>query len=82
MSNGRTPRFGSYIDDILVSKALIKLTELIFWWGLGTKTALFPKRKEKSLFAQSSVILLLYIIGIYLIHIRYIGMLQPLYKPL
>ena len=55
MLNGRIPRFGSYIDDILVLKASIKLTELIFWWGLGTKTALFLKRKEKSVFAQSSV---------------------------
>ena len=54
MLNGRTLRFGSYIDDISVLKASIRLTELIFWWGLGTKTALFPKRKEKSLFAQSS----------------------------
>jgi len=27
----------------------------IFWWGLGTKPTLFPNRKEKSLFAPSSV---------------------------
>ena len=27
-----------------------------FWWGLGTKTTLFRKRKEKSFIARSSVV--------------------------
>ena len=29
MSSGKTPRFGSYIDNILASKASIKLIEFI-----------------------------------------------------
>jgi len=37
MLNGRTPRFGSYIGDILVSKASIKLIELIFGGVLAPK---------------------------------------------
>ena len=39
MSNGRTLRFGRYIGDILVLKALIKLNKLIF------DRVLVPKRR-------------------------------------
>ena len=35
--NGKTPRFGSYIDGILVSKASIKLIKLIFGGVLALK---------------------------------------------
>jgi len=37
MLNGRTLRFGSYIGNILVLKALIKLIELIFGRVLAPK---------------------------------------------
>jgi len=37
MLNGKTPRFGSYIDNILALKASIKLMELIFGRVLALK---------------------------------------------
>jgi len=48
MLNGRTPRFGSYIDNILVSKASIKLTELIFGGVLAPKPRFSQKEGEIS----------------------------------
>jgi hypothetical protein len=52
MSNGRTPRFGSYIDNILVSKASIKLTELIFDGVLAPKPR-FSQKGRRNLFSRN-----------------------------
>jgi hypothetical protein len=52
MSNGRTLRFGSYIDNILVLKALIKLTELIFSGVLAPKPR-FSQKGRRNLFSRN-----------------------------
>jgi hypothetical protein len=77
MSNGRTPRFGGYIDDIIiiycltsdsdpywahadysfiddisVSKASIKLTELIFGGVLAPKPR-FSQKGRRNLFSRN-----------------------------
>jgi hypothetical protein len=49
MLNGRTLRFRSYIDDILVLKALIKLTKLIFSGVLAPKPR-FSQKGRRNLF--------------------------------
>ena len=52
MLNGRTPRFRSYIDNILVSKALIKLTKLIFGGVLAPKPR-FSQKGRRNLFSRN-----------------------------
>ena len=52
MSNGRTPRFGSYIGNILVSKASIKLTELNFGGVLAPKPR-FSQIGRRNLFSRN-----------------------------
>ena len=52
MSNGRTPQFGSYIGNILVSKALIKLTKLNFGGVLAPKPR-FSQIGRRNLFSRN-----------------------------
>jgi len=52
MSSGRTLQFGSYIGDILVSKASIKLIELIFGGVLAPKPR-FSQKGRRNLFSRN-----------------------------
>jgi hypothetical protein len=52
MLNGRTPRFRSYINDILVLKALIKLNKLIFSRVLALKPR-FSQKGRRNLFSRN-----------------------------
>jgi len=52
MLNGRILRFGSYIDNILVSKALIKLIKLIFGRVLALKPR-FSQKGRRNLFSRN-----------------------------
>ena len=52
MLNGRIPRFGSYIGDILVLKALIKLTKLVLGRVLAPKRR-FSQKGRRNLFSRN-----------------------------